>query len=200
MEKTALSVHPSSWFAELQLPSLLRQKSARELTAEKFQETVMPYKNKLYRFAYSYLHNEDDAKDVVQDVLIKTWETLRGNAQINNIEAWCMTLTKNRSLDKLKRKGNNSVPIEDQYHLSAEVRNPHEKTEQEDLVRKVRETMKELPENQRNVLRLKDMEGYSYKEIGEILKLDMSLVKVSLHRARAFVRTRISKISAYGIE
>lgn len=200
MKEAAIPVVRISGLKELQLTSSSVQEKKEVLTAADFQELVMPHKDKLFRFAYSFLHDQDEAKDVVQDVLLKTWEELQSDKNIKNVEAWCMTLTKNKSLDKMKRKGYNPLKIEEQHQLRVETDTPQESAEQKDLVSKIRELIKNLPDNQRNVLWLKDMEGYAYKEICEILGLDMNVVKVSLHRARAYVRKHITKIDAYGIQ
>ena len=67
-------------------------------------------------------------------------------------------------------------------------------------MKRIGELMATLPEKQRQVMHLRDIEGYSYQEICEILEIDMSQVKVSLFRARNAVREQLQKINAYGIE
>jgi RNA polymerase sigma-70 factor (ECF subfamily) len=76
--------------------------------------------------------------------------------------------------------------------------NPAETTELSESMKRIGELMAELPEKQRQVMHLRDIEGYSYNEICEILEIDMSQVKVSLFRARNAVREKLQKMDAYG--
>ncbi|MCB0851808.1 MAG: RNA polymerase sigma factor, partial [Bacteroidetes bacterium] len=87
------------------------------MTAEQFQQLVLPHKNKLYRFALAYL-DEANAKDIVQEVMLSAWEKIQDPRSVNNIEAWCMTLTRNKSLNMLKKKGRTYLQISEQYDLS----------------------------------------------------------------------------------
>jgi RNA polymerase sigma-70 factor (ECF subfamily) len=167
---------------------------------EAFENRVLPSKNKLYRFALRYLGNSEEAEDVVQDVLIKVWKGRDSMHQINNWEAWCMRLTKNLSLDRLRaqqRKGTDSMT--EGFEVKQEGLSPHEKTELSESMQQVNKLMALLPEKQRQVMHLRDVEGYSYSEISEILELDMNQVKVSLFRARSAVREKLVKINAYGL-
>ena len=84
------------------------------MTQEEFQNNVLPLKNKLYCFALSILKNKEDARDVVQDTMLKIWQNNKALDEYKNIEAWCMTMTRNRSLDKLKLKSNRHERVEDQ--------------------------------------------------------------------------------------
>jgi RNA polymerase sigma-70 factor (ECF subfamily) len=76
---------------------------------------------------------------------------------------------------------------------------PHEKTEIHESMQQVSQLIASLPEKQRQVIHLRDVEGYSYNEICEILELDMNQVKVNLFRARNAVREKLLKINAYGL-
>ena len=73
------------------------------MTTEQFQTRVLPAKNKLYRYALSIVSDDELAKDIVQEVFIKLWNQRERLAEIKNIEAWSMTLTRNQSLEKLQR-------------------------------------------------------------------------------------------------
>jgi len=165
-----------------------------------FETKVLPSKNKLFRFALRLLGNEDEAQDVVQEVLIKVWNGRESMHQINNWEAWCMRLTKNLSLDRLRAQQRKAT---DSLVVGMEVRqdglSPYEKTELTESMQQVSKLMASLPEKQRQVMHLRDVEGYSYNEICEILELDMSQVKISLFRARNSVREKLVKINAYGL-
>jgi RNA polymerase sigma-70 factor (ECF subfamily) len=165
-----------------------------------FENRVLPAKNKLYRFAFRLLGNEDEAKDIVQEVFVRVWNGREQMAAVQNWEAWCMRITKNLSLDRIRvmtRK--RTQPIEETYELQHESLSPHEATEMGESMQKIAQMIAALPEKQRQVMHLRDVEGYSYQEICEILELDMSQVKVNLFRARNAVREKITKIDAYGL-
>jgi len=171
-----------------------------QVTTQAFKELILPLKNKLFRFAFSYLKDEDDAKDVVQDVMIRSWEEIEDVKSIKNLEAWCMTLVKNRSLDRLKRKGRNYLQVVDQHYISSEAADPLQVTmEREDDLR-IKGIIARLPEKQREVIKLRDMEGYTYLEIAEILEIELNHVKVLLHRARNQVKEELRKTHGHGIE
>ncbi len=170
------------------------------MTKEEFQNTVLPLKNKLFCFANSYLENHEEAKDVVQDVMLKVWENRSKNGEIKNIEAWCMTLVRNRSLDKLKLKSRKNVRMDDSYNHFSDESNLQANLENKDLLQKVKSIIQQLPSAQKEVIRLRDYNGYSYKEIAEVLDIDINLVKVSLHRARKAIKENMNKIMAYGMQ
>lgn len=161
---------------------------------------VFPVKNKLYRFAFRLLGNNEEAKDVVQEVFIKVWNGREQLDQIQNMEAWCMRITKNLSLDRLRQQQRRPTDsIEKGMHISNDGLSPAESTELSESMKRIGELMAGLPEKQRQVMHLRDIEGYSYNEICEILEIDMSQVKVSLFRARNAVRERLQKMDAYGL-
>lgn len=158
----------------------------------------MPTKNKLYRFALSYLKNEEEAKDIVQEVFLKVWNKRASLGFYRNIEAWCMTLTKNLSLDRIKSG---------HFQLSASGENlpdiagndsPYRDTELNSTISLVRKFIDNLPEKQRDIIHLRDVEGYTYQEIAGILKLDVNQVKVNLFRARKTVKQKILNVETHG--
>jgi len=167
---------------------------------EAFENRVLPAKNKLFRFAYRLLGNEDEAKDIVQEVFIRVWNGREQMAAVQNWEAWCMRITKNLSLDRIRvmtRK--RTQPIEESFDIHHEALTPLESTEMGESMQKITQMIAALPEKQRQVMHLRDVEGYSYQEICEILELDMNQVKVNLFRARNAVREKMTKIDAYGL-
>jgi len=160
----------------------------------------MPVKNKLFRFALRFLGNEDEAKDVVQEVLIKVWNGRDQMDEVQNWEAWCMRITKNLSLDRIRSLNRRQTqPIESGLEVRQHDLTPHETTEQKESMQSINDLIATLPEKQRQIIHLRDIEGYSYTEICEILELDMNQVKVNLFRARTAVREKLIKINAYGL-
>lgn len=167
---------------------------------EAFENRVLPSKNKLFRFALRFLGNEEEAKDIVQEVFVRVWNGRDKMSQVDNWEAWCMRITRNLSLDRIRlMKGRTTQSLEGSYDLQNNSMTPYESTEMGENMTKISQMIAALPEKQRQVIHLRDVEGYSYQEICEILDLDMNQVKVSLFRARNAVRERMTKIDAYGL-
>ncbi|MBK5280104.1 MAG: RNA polymerase sigma factor [Bacteroidia bacterium] len=170
------------------------------MNLEAFENRVLPTKNKLFRFAFRMLGSSEEAKDVVQEVLIKVWNGREQMAEVQNMEAWCMRITKNLSLDKLRSQQRRPTDsIDERFDVRNEALSPHENTELNESMLSINRLIAALPEKQRQVIHLRDIEGYSYNEICEMLELDMSQVKVSLFRARNAVREKLVKMNAYGI-
>jgi RNA polymerase sigma-70 factor (ECF subfamily) len=170
------------------------------MNLEAFENRVLPVKNKLFRFALKFLGNEEEAKDVVQEVFIRVWNGRDQMNEIQNWEAWCMRITRNLSLDRIRsltRK--NTHPIENNFDVHYGALTPHESTEALESMQRITQLIATLPEKQRQVIHLRDVEGYSYNEICDILELDMNQVKVNLFRARNAVREKLTKINAYGL-
>jgi RNA polymerase sigma factor (sigma-70 family) len=167
---------------------------------EAFQNRVLPAKNKLYRFALRLVGSKEEAKDVVQEVFIRVWNGREQMGEIVNMEAWCMRITKNLSLDRIRANNRRQTqPIEEGYNIRNEALTPHETTELQESMQRINVWIAALPEKQRNVMHLRDVEGYSYNEICDMLELDMNQVKVNLFRARNAVREKLTKENAYGL-
>jgi RNA polymerase sigma factor (sigma-70 family) len=165
-----------------------------------FEKRVFPSKNKLFRFALRFLGNEEEAKDIVQEVFIRVWNGRDQMEQVQNWEAWCMRVTRNLSLDRIRLMSRKQTqPIEESFDVRHQALSPHETTELDESMQKITEMIQALPEKQKQVIHLRDVEGYTYQEICDILELDMNQVKVNLFRARNAVREKLAKIDAYGL-
>ena len=167
------------------------------MNLEFFRERILPLKDKLYRFAFSYLKHVEESEDIVQEVFIKIWKKRNSIQDIKNIDAWCMTLIKNMAIDRLRSAKFRSMElaINDQHDMNT----PHKHTETRDLFDMVHDVINNLSDKQKQVILLRDVEGYTYKEIGDITGMDQNLVKVSLFRARENVRKRILSKENYGL-
>ena len=165
-----------------------------------YKDEILPMKNKLFRFALNIVRDEDLAKDVVQECLIKVWEKRNDLKLVHNLEAWCMQVTKNKALDKLRSK---HVSRTDLFEVKLDTRKerdtPYVMTERGDVMGRIKSLIAQLPERQREVMQLRDIEGYTYKEIGETLEIDINLVKTNLFRARRKLKESLIKENAYGL-
>ncbi|MBI1226797.1 MAG: sigma-70 family RNA polymerase sigma factor [Bacteroidetes bacterium] len=153
-----------------------------------FKTKILPIKNRLYRFALGIVGQAAEAEDVVQEVFIKLWNNRQHMAEISNVEAWCITATKNLSIDKLRSKHQRMVPMAAGFDLHDHAATPYDETVTHDVFNQVRGLMNRLPDKQRDIMQLRDIEGLSYQEIADQLNVPMDQVKVYLFRARKAVR------------
>jgi len=164
-----------------------------------FRDDVLPLKNMLYRLALRITLNPAEAEDAVQDTLIRVWEHRNEWEQIGSIEAYALTICRNISLDMAGKAGRGNVQLNEELSTSnvqCSMSESFEQTERLSLVRKLMDT---LPEVQRSIMELRDVEGKTYQEIANILKLSETQVKVYLHRARTNIRQQAEKIEEYGL-
>ena len=165
-----------------------------------FRNDVLPLKNELFRLALRITLNRVEAEDIVQDTLIKVWDRRFEWESIDSIEAFSLTICRNLSLDRLRKKENNNDSLED-VNIAEPVAssNPQDQMIQEDRVSLVRQIIDSLPEKQRSCMQLRDFEGKSYKEIAQVLDITEEQVKVNIFRARQMVKQKYLKLDNYGL-
>jgi RNA polymerase sigma-70 factor (ECF subfamily) len=160
-----------------------------------FQTDILPLKNDLYRMALRITMNAAEAEDVVQETMMKVWNRRDQWEQIESIEAFCLTICRNLSLDKVRRMDNQTQSLDAAYDPKdlGVSSNPEEQAIQSDRIRLVRQMISQLPEKQRSCMQLRDMEGKSYKDIATILDITEEQVKVNIFRARQTIREKFKK-------
>jgi RNA polymerase sigma-70 factor (ECF subfamily) len=164
-----------------------------------FKNEILPLKDKLFRYAFSYNKDKSESEDIVQEVFIRLWQKRKNLDKIKNIEAWSMTITRNLTFDKLKA---NRLEFNDLHHVedkAQEIFNPEQMVEQSETMAGIRKIIDSLSEKQKQVIFLRDIEGHTYQEIGDIMGIDQNLVKVTLFRARENVRKKLLKTDQYGL-
>lgn len=154
---------------------------------------VIPFQDKLYRFAYRIVGNDMDAQDVIQEVLIKLWKKKDDLINVDNKEAWCMTVTRNLAIDWLRKKKMSTQDIETSYSVKDSADTPYEKIERQSIVDSVRASIQSLPSKQSQAIHLRDIEGYSYKEIAEMMDINVGQVKILIFRGRQALKTFIKE-------
>lgn len=162
-----------------------------------FISLVMPFKDKLYRLAKRILVSSDEAEDAVQEVFLKLWSGKKNIENYKNPEAFAITMTKNYCLDRLKSKqASNLKIVHSNYQTSENVEKSIEANDGVEMVFKIMET---LPEQQRIVLQLRDVEQFEFAEIAQMLESNETAIRVALSRARKTVRDAMIKNYKYGI-
>ena len=163
-----------------------------------FQTDILPLKNELFRLALRITQNRFEAEDVVQETMLKVWKGRSEWDKIDNIEAYCLTVCRNLSLDKMRHMDNQVQNIEQESEPADQSysANPEEQAVQHDrlqLVQLVRQLISQLPEKQRTCMQLRDVEGKSYRDIANIIGISEEQVKVNIFRARQTIRERFQQ-------
>lgn len=166
------------------------------MTGAEFKIKVFPLKNKLFRFAKRILDDVDEAEDMVQEAFIRLWNRRDKLDEYKSVEALSMVTIRNLCLDKVKSKRYMIEKIDD---LKSEVEEKlnEDKEAVKDLVGKVHRIIATLPEQQRMIIQLRDIEGYDFEEIAGILEMNENAIRVALSRARKKIRETIANQSQY---
>ena len=166
-----------------------------------FRNDILPLKNVLYRLALRITLNHEEAEDIVQETLIKVWNKRDDWQNIENIEAFSLTICRNLALDKTKKMGGDNESLEqaNMNVASDHTSNPYVSLMQKDRVRIIRELVDRLPEKQRSCMQLREFEEKPYKEIAAILGISEEQVKVNIFRARQAIKQKYQQIEGYGL-
>ena len=158
------------------------------MDSKQFNNQVITLSDKFFRLAKSILRNADSAQDAVQDLIVKLWEKRASLDEVENMPAFAMRAMRNLCLDSIRQQHDEKeLPPETEYHEL----NPHQQTEQKDMVRQVKMLIDNLPELQRTIIRMRDVEGMEISEIAYITTLTENTVTVNLSRARQKIREKI---------
>lgn len=166
---------------------------------QNFLALLSPVQDKMYRLALRLLVSREAAEDAVQEVLLKLWVRKKKLESYDNLEAFAMTVTKNHCLDQLKLKQNNNLRI---VHSNYEDHNPplERQVEVRDELSRVEKLVENLPEQQKIILQLRDIEHYEFDEIAKVTGMKQTAIRVALSRARKKIREELVKRHRYGLE
>lgn len=157
------------------------------MTTAEYNKSVDLYSDNVYRFILKNIKDSEKAKDIVQDAFTKMWQKV-DTVDFKKVKSYIFQAAYNTMIDKIrkdKRLGDfNEVNLENLNHSN----------QYSDLQEILHEALATLPEKQRSVILLRDYEGYSYEEIGEICELNESQVKVYIYRARKALKQYIGSI------
>ncbi len=162
-----------------------------------FIKIINPVKDKMYRLALRMLTSKEAAEDATQEVILKLWSRKEKIKHYANVEAFMMTVTKNYCLDQLKLKHNSHLRIVHQnYDSKASLQKEMELSDEMEWLGKI---VEKLPEQQKMIFQLRDVEQYDYDEIAEIMEMNQTAIRVALSRARKTIRESLTKKHNYGI-
>lgn len=157
------------------------------MTVEEYNDCVKQYADNVYRFVLKNIRDEDKAADIVQDAYEKMWRH-HANVDCTKGKSYLFSTAYHVLIDHTRRE-KNSVRMEE-----ADLKEHSHEQHYSDLQEVLHQALDKLPEDQKMVVMMRDYEGYSYEEIGEITGLSESQVKVYIYRARVFLRKYIGKM------
>ncbi len=164
-----------------------------------FKTDILPISNKLLRFALQILQNEEEAKDVLQDTFLKLWQKRDELYKVENIEAFAIRMIRNRCLDVIRSRRTVSMELVKKNKLQNADCSDSNHLEIADSVGLIKRIIADLPDLQRTIIHLRDIEQLEYEEIAETTQMNVNAIRVNLSRARKKVRDEILKIQNYGI-
>ena len=158
------------------------------MTTAEYNSCADLYSDGVYRFILKNIKDRDTAQDIVQESYVRMWEKVK-EISYEKARAYLFTTAYHTMIDHI-RKNQRISSLDDDYTLT------HDESPgtYNDLKEVINEAVSKLPEVQRSAIMLRDYEGYSYEEIGEILQLNESQVKVYIFRARTFLKQYIGSL------
>ena len=158
------------------------------MTTAEYNSCADLYSDGVYRFILKNIKDKDTAQDIVQESYVRMWERVK-EVSYEKARAYLFTTAYHTMIDHI-RKNQRISSLDEEYTLT------HDESPgtYNDLKEVINEAVAKLPEIQRSAIMLRDYEGYSYEEIGEILQLNESQVKVYIFRARTFLKQYIGSL------
>ena len=174
---------------------------------EIFEKLVRRYQHKVYNTTYRMLGNREDAGDLAQETFIRVYQNLDRFKEKANFATWLFRITTNLCRDQLRKRKRepvtssltNSSNGEQEILIPDNQYSPEKVSIEQERKREIQNQLGKLPFEQREILILRDIQGFSYHQIAEILKISPGTVKSRLSRARRSLRDKLQGIMKGGI-
>lgn len=163
-----------------------------------FLKVVLPFKDKVFRLAKRLLVSREEAEDATQELIFKLWRNKEKLSDYKNVEAFAMTMTKNYCYDRLKSKQASNLTLVHSNYKEKDT-SLDKKVEYNDSVSLVHKLIEKLPEQQKIIIQLRDVEQYDFDEICKMVSMKPTAVRVALSRARKTIREELIKKHNYGV-
>jgi RNA polymerase sigma-70 factor, ECF subfamily len=168
---------------------------------EAFAEIIKNYQNKVYRYVYSKVFNYDEALDITQEIFMMTMEALKSFRKESKFSTWLFSIMVNYCKNYKKKTSRYSYVAlrrtqgSEEFELSIpdDRQNPEQDVIDNDSLRIIKEELFKLPDDYKDILVLRDIEGLSYNEVVRILGINLSNVKVRIHRGRELLKKRLNE-------
>jgi len=174
---------------------LIRRAKKGDLSA--FEDLISGYEKKVYNTVYRFFNNSEDAMDITQEIFIKVFTSLHSFRENASFSTWLYRIAVNTCIDFLRKKKNETLPIKDELIVENDSKHssytplPEMFVEKQELKHALLKAINSLPEEQRICVILRDIQGFSYTEISEILMCSLGTIKSRLNRGRRALREKL---------
>lgn len=180
-------------------------KRAKNGEKDAFEEIISLYEKKVFSTIYYMVKNENEVEDIAQEVFIKIYKNLKNFKEESSLYTWIYRITINVCIDEIKKKKNiiyidEKIKTEDselELQIEDERKGPDELAEDEELKRKLTECIRKLPIDQRTMIVLRDIKGFTYMEIAEMTKTNLGTVKSKINRARTSLKRVLEDVGTF---
>ena len=173
---------------------LIKQAKSGNLKA--YEEIIGLYEKKVFSTIYYMVKNDNEVEDIAQEVFIKIYRNLSNFKEESSLYTWIYRITVNVCIDELKKRKkvvylDEKIDTKDgevELQLPDDSKSPTDIAEDNDLKDRLEKCIRKLPESQRMMIILRDIKGFTYMEIAEIMKMNLGTVKSKINRARASLK------------
>ena len=169
------------------------------MNQNEFIKIISPFKDRVFRLAKRLLVSTEEAEDATQEVLVRLWNNKEKLGNYSSVEALAITITKNYCLDQLKSKRASEMRIGHSNYTDRQA-GLQQQAEDRDSWSWVEKIIDQLPEQQKIIVQMRDIEEYEFEEIAKIMDMNETAVRVALSRARKTIREELTKKHSYGIK
>lgn len=163
-----------------------------------FLELVDPFKPGLFGFAYRMLRDKEDAKDAMQDLLMKLWNNRQQLEHSKNVRTYCFTTLYHECVDRLRKRNRLRVFADEEMPDVADQARTDQACENDDLIQQIRSAMDNLPYKQKVIMELRDFQCFDYEEIAHMMEMTVNAVRVTVARSHAAISEKMKEEIGYG--
>lgn len=167
---------------------------AKKGDVEAFEELISGYEKKVYNTVYRFFNNSEDAMDITQEIFIKVFTSLHSFRESASFSTWLYRIAVNTCIDFMRKKKDETVPIKEEIIAGNDIKHgsysqlPEDFVEKRELKEALLKAINSLPYEQRICVILRDIQGFSYTEMSEILMCSLGTIKSRLNRGRRALR------------
>jgi RNA polymerase sigma-70 factor (ECF subfamily) len=175
-------------------------RAVRQGDKQAFNRLVLLYQSRIYNLAFNYVKNDEEAKDLAQDVFVTAYRALPKLRDDTKFGAWLYQIGLNHCRNRykrLKRRGyftNKSLDDDNSPLQLAGGETPEKELEQNRTITIVRDTIATMNDSEKEIIMLRDLQGLPYEEISEILDIPLGTVKSKLSRARTSLKNKLKRV------
>lgn len=183
--------------------AIIKLRSLWQSEHKQFEELLQPHLHQLYKLAYRFTGQRADAEDLVQDVVLKLYPRLQEIQKIEQLAPWLARVLYRHFVDRVRSKQRSPLHLVDKDESildehKNEIPNPAENVEAALLQNRLQEALNQLNEDQRALMILHDVEGYTLNEIHTMHDVSIGTLKSRLNRARSRLRELLKNMEPFG--